>query len=264
MKILVPMNFNESSLNALEYAMLVAQASGHSLTTLHVVTPPKVQTTKLAHRMLEIQREEDIEFHNTQLAAFIPKLSNPGFQFDEHLVRRGDMAKRILIESMNEFDLVIMGTSGGSKLVETFVGSNTYSYLKIAVKPNIVVPQSWSSSRGITTACLALKFDNLYSSICNQLINITKDLGYHTELMTVVDSTKDDLAVVIQHNGGSIPVKIYAGKKPIKAIRKHIKHSDSGLLALHFNAYSLVSSLTEQSATQEFTFRSHIPLLFVK
>lgn len=264
MKILVPINFGESSLNALEYAMLVAQTSGHSVTTLHVVSPQKVPTSKLAHRMLEIQREEDLAFHKTKLGEFIPKLSNPSFQFEDHLVRRGDMAKRILIESMDEFDLVVIGTRGGSKLVETFLGSGTYSYLKIAIKPTIVVPQGWPSSRGITTACLSLKFDNLYSSVCSQLIEITKSLGYHTELLTVVDSVKEDLAVVIQHQGVPIPVEIYAGKKPIKVIKKHIKKFESGLLALHFNIYSLVTSLTEQSASQEFTFRSQIPILFVK
>lgn len=264
MKILVPINFNTSSLNALEYAILVAQTSGHSVTTLHVVTPQKVPTTKLAHRMLEIQREEDIEFHKTQLIGFISQLSNPSFQFDEHLVRRGDMAKRILIESMDDFDLVITGTSGGSKLVETFLGSNTFSYLKLAIKPTIVVPQNWSIAKGITTACIALKFDNLYSSVCSQLIDITKSLGYHTELLSVVDSIKEDLAVVIQHKDMPIPVEIYDGKKPIKVIKKHIKKFENSLLALHFNAYSLVTSLTEQSATQEFTFRSHIPILFVK
>lgn len=264
MKILVPINFCESSLNGLEYAMMVAKEGDHSITTLHVVSPPKAQTTKLAHRMVEIQREEDLEFHKTELDKFLPKLSNPSYEFEHHMVRRGDMSKRILIESMNDFDLVIIGTKGGSKLKETFLGSGTYNYLKIAVKPSIVIPQSWSISNGITTACIALKFDNLYSHICSKIIDITKDLGYHTELMTVVNSLKDELGVVIRHRDMDIPVEIYAGKKPIKVIKKHIKKFESGLLCLHFNVYSLVTSLSEQSASQEFTFRSPVPLLFVK
>jgi len=264
MKLLVPINFCESSRISLEYAMMVAQAGNHSITTLHVVTPQKAQTTKLAHRMLEIQREEDIEFHKTEMEKFLPKLSNPSFKFENHMVRRGDMSKRILIESMNNFDLVVIGTKGGSKLKETFFGSGTYNYLKLAVKPSIVIPQSWNMSKGITTACISLKFDNLYSNVCSQMIDITKELGYHTELMTVVDSLKNDLSVIIKHRDIDIPVEIYAGKKPIKVIKKHIKKFDSGLLCLHFNLYSLVTSLTEQSASQEFTFRSSIPILFVK
>lgn len=102
MKILVPINFCDSSLNGIEYAIMVAKMGGHSITTLHVATPQKAHSTKLAHRMQEIQIQEDVDAHSRDLEVFLKKLSNPEFEFEEHLVRRGVVAKRTLIESMND------------------------------------------------------------------------------------------------------------------------------------------------------------------
>lgn len=263
MKILVPISFEESSLNGLEYALMLAASGDHSITTLHVIAPQKTHSTKLSHRMHELELEDDKEFHKEALSAFLSKLSNPDFQFADHLVRRGDMAKRILIESMDNFDLVVMGTKGGSKLVETFFGSDSFNYLKISAIPTIVVPRTWSLST-TKKACISLRFDNLYSEISSTLMTISKALGYSAELMTVVDKSQDDLSVSIHHGGATIPVTIYEGKRPIQMITKHIEENDVRLLALHFNTYSLVTSLTQTSASQEFSFRGPIPILFAK
>ncbi len=264
MHILVPINFDEPSLKGINYALSIADPEKDKITTIQVLPPKKAQTAKLAHRMQELKWEEDEAHHQAQLKEFIAKTSKPNYHYQDHLLRRGDLSKRVLVETLdNDYDLIIMGTKGGSKLKATLFSSKTFNLLKMATIPTIAVPETWVDTSE-HNACVALRFDNVITPICERLLSVSKALSYSTQVMTVVNKIESTIGINIQHEGESLPLYISADKQPTKAISKFIADNNISLLCLHFNIYSSLGSLANTSAAEEFSFRSPIPILFTK
>jgi|GEM_PF-3000456 len=264
MNILVPINFDEPSLKGINFALSIVDPAKDKITTIQVLPPKKAQTAKLAHRMQELKWEEDQAHHKLQLSEFLAKTSVPDFSYQDHLLRRGDLSKRVLVETLdNDYDLIIMGTKGGSKLKATLFSSNTFNLLKMATIPTIAVPETWVDNPN-NNACVALRFDNVITPICERLLSISKALGYSPNVMTVINKIDSKIGISIQHDGESLPLHIFENKQPTKVISKFIKNNNITLLCLHFNIYSSLGALINTSAAEEFSFRSPIPILFTK
>lgn len=131
-KILVPTDFSKTSITALEVATEIAKKSGAEITVLHVVeeaTPSSYNITG------EWQTNEDwsdklftlklLEKAKGQLEKLVldPRFSAVKVIGELRLGNAYHGMRTIITE--NKVDLVVMGTSGKSKLEEMIIGSNT-------------------------------------------------------------------------------------------------------------------------------------------
>ncbi len=131
-KILVPTDFSKTSVTALEVATEIAKKSGAEITLLHVVeeaTPSSYNITG------EWQTNEDwsdklftlklLEKAKGQLEKLVldPRFSAVKVNGELRLGNAYHGIRTIITE--NKVDLVVMGTSGKSKLEEMIIGSNT-------------------------------------------------------------------------------------------------------------------------------------------
>jgi len=131
-KILVPTDFSKTSVTALEVATEIAKKSGAEITLLHVVeeaTPSSYNITG------EWQTNEDwsdklftlklLEKAKGQLEKLVldPRFSAVKVNGELRLGNAYHGMRTIITE--NKVDLVVMGTSGKSKLEEMIIGSNT-------------------------------------------------------------------------------------------------------------------------------------------
>ena len=131
-KILVPTDFSKTSITALEVATEIAKKSGAEITVLHVVeeaTPSSYNITG------EWQTNEDwsdklftlklLEKAKSQLEKLVldPRFSSVTVNGELRLGNAYHGMRTIITE--NKVDLVVMGTSGKSKLEEMIIGSNT-------------------------------------------------------------------------------------------------------------------------------------------
>ena len=131
-KILVPTDFSKISITALEVATEIAKKSGAEITVLHVVeeaTPSSYNITG------EWQTNEDwsdklftlklLEKAKGQLEKLVldPRFSAVKVIGELRLGNAYHGMRTIITE--NKVDLVVMGTSGKSKLEEMIIGSNT-------------------------------------------------------------------------------------------------------------------------------------------
>ena len=265
MKVLVPIDFSDSSKKALEYALDIGKQISIDVHMLYVTSPPSKMGTKLVHKIQEVAKEEDRDVVNHKTGEFLKGLEIGDYLHKEIMIRYGDVSKQIVNVSLQEdFDLIVMGTKGASWLKETFIGSNTFSTLKISLIPIIVVPRSFSHDPENHKACIALKFEKLYSDSCAKLIDKTKELGYIPDIMTVVGRKSESIEMEVKHENIAYPIEIYNSTKPREVISDYINKNNIGLLALHFNAYSFFKELTYHSVSTEFTFRSPIPILFMR
>ncbi len=264
-KILVPIDFSDASKKALMYALSLGKNTKAKIHMLHVSSVPSRSGTKLIHKMRELAKEEDRSIVDSKTKIFISGFKTPSYLNKETIIRYGDVSKQVINVSLQEdFDLIVMGSKGASWIKEAFIGSNTLSTLKLSIIPTIVVPIAFDLEKTSDKACVALRFDKIYSNSCAKLINKSKMLGYQPELLTVVDKKSDEIDISIKMKRKVYPVHIAQEIRPRKAISKYIKENKSGLLALHFNTYSFFKELTYPSVSSEFTFRSEIPILFMR
>ncbi len=136
-RILVPVDFSDCSLDALEYGTLVAQRSQAFITLLHVLEPvsygldftlPRV--TKREHVRTELTR---------RLSKLASALTSAGVSSD-FAISGGLAADSILDTARSQLvDLIIMGTHGRRGLSHTLFGSVAESVLRRSSYPVLTV-----------------------------------------------------------------------------------------------------------------------------
>ena len=148
-KILVPVDFSETSVNALRYATDFADKLGASLEIVHVYHMTANGNTSffVNESMVENQRLLSDEKLN-ELTVKVPSLKNVSHSF---AVEFGLISSTLLnyLDS-DGIDLIIMGTKGETDILSKVVGSTTTDIINNARCPVIAIPKevkslSWSN-----------------------------------------------------------------------------------------------------------------------
>jgi nucleotide-binding universal stress UspA family protein len=139
-RILVPVDFSECSLKALEYASGFAGQLGARMTVLHVVEPalhaggyPAISTSfdPTSQNLLENSRDRLSEIGRKHLG------NCDGSDF---LVRMGRAPSEILDTAKAlGVDMIVLGTPGSSDLKHVLLGSTAERVLRQAVCPVVTV-----------------------------------------------------------------------------------------------------------------------------
>lgn len=139
-KILVPVDFSESSRRALEFAQALAEASGASIRVAHCHVPPSFAYVESAEispgptYVVEHQRELAKE----QLTAWMGEFEWGSIDADSTFLD-GDPVHEVNALG-DEADLIVMGTHGRTGLMRALLGSVAYAILKRSKQPVVVVP----------------------------------------------------------------------------------------------------------------------------
>lgn len=146
-KILVPIDFSESSINALKVAAQLAVRADIGIYLLHVneMAPYVIPVSEYAYTSSAVDVEEyDKEAERRIQNIKSDILSEPRFGKlnIETGVREGLMIPVLSAVSEEEgIDLIVMSTLGASGWKEVFVGSNTERVIRHAVCPVLVIPE---------------------------------------------------------------------------------------------------------------------------
>ena len=138
MKILCPVDFSDSSVNAVDYALNLFQGQELEVNLVHCFNLASRSAMFLKmDEILHSRAEEDLE-------TFIGKLSGkyPGVNFST-AIYKGD-PKYIIpaYESKRDFDFIVIGTTGMSEVKDLLVGSLTETLFEKSNTPVIAVPKA--------------------------------------------------------------------------------------------------------------------------
>lgn len=149
-RILVPIDFSDCSLDALEYAVLVAQRGKASIKLLHVLEPVSYGLDfTLLH---ETKREHMRTVITERLSSLVSALTSAQVTA-EFFIRGGLPADSILDAALTQpADLIVMGTHGRRGLSHALIGSVAESVLRKARCPVLTVrsPKFHASHRRVT------------------------------------------------------------------------------------------------------------------
>ena len=136
-RILVPVDFSDCSLDALEYAAVVAQQSKASLMLLHVLEPVSYGLDfTLGHSRT---REQVRDTWTKRLEELASSHQHPQVQVESQL--RGGLPADSILDSAQTLpcDLIVMGTHGRRGISHAFSGSVSEAVLRKARCPVLTV-----------------------------------------------------------------------------------------------------------------------------
>ena len=149
-RILVPIDFSDCSLDAVEYAVLVAQRGKASIKLLHVLEPVSYG---LDFTLLHVTKREQMRKAITERLSSLVSALTSAEVTSEFLIRGGLPADSILDAALTQpADLIVMGTHGRRGLSHAFFGSVVESVLRKARCPVLTVrsPKFHASHRRVT------------------------------------------------------------------------------------------------------------------
>jgi len=136
-RILVPVDFSDCSLAALEYAAMVAQQAGASLTLLHVLEPVSYG---LDFDLGHFRSREDVRESWTKRLEELASCHRHSNMPIEYRLRGGFPSDSILDSAQTlPCDLIVMGTHGRRGISHTISGSVAEAVLRKAHCPVIAV-----------------------------------------------------------------------------------------------------------------------------
>lgn len=139
-KILIPIDFSETSLLAVEHGAYVAQAFGAELVLLHVVEKHWEKFNIVVPEMRIAAPDDIITIIEKRLEELAKSIFLEYSVKSYCITANGTIFSEILsISKEQEIDLIVMGTHGTSGVVEFFLGSNAYKIVNSSDCPVLTV-----------------------------------------------------------------------------------------------------------------------------
>lgn len=260
--ILVPVDFSEGSLHAVEYAASIARESKAVVHLLHVVQKG-VNSAFL--------KENITDDHLMEVLLTDARLK--GITVIGRILE-GTVLDAILKEQKNTgCGLIVMGTLGASGLKKLFFGSNTTAVLKKAGVPVLAVPSGvkYTSIKKIILAT-DLKSDNL--EVANENLDILKP--FQAELEVFYVDTQNELVdeTVYKMEQVSARVKkhidfpnmtyhVSTYKNVEQGLFHFIEKSNADLLVMVTHHHSISEAIFNPSHTNGILFHCPLPVLAI-
>ncbi len=195
-KILVPTDFSKISVSALEVAVEIAKKANAEITLLHVVEAITEGSYSVAGEWRTSENWEDklftvklLEKSKAQLEKLVldPRFSAVKVNGELRLGNAFHGMRTIITEQ--KVDLVVMGTSGKTKLEEMVIGSNTERVVRHAKCPVLSIHKKPAkvNFKNIVYATAMHKDEEIFS----RMIKKTQDL-YNSKIHLVRINTPGD------------------------------------------------------------------------
>ena len=140
-RIVCPVDFSESSLDALTYAIMLAEEADARLTLLHVVEMPRALTEEpmlLARDVARIRETEAAEARR-RLHALVPEQARTYCTVETAVVEGRAHDEIIRQATEGHADLIVMGVHGRGVVDRLLFGSTAHHVIRAAACPVLVV-----------------------------------------------------------------------------------------------------------------------------
>lgn len=268
--ILVPTDFSDCAINALEYALKFAKKVNPEaeITILNAYTVPLAYSDfNLAYDVGEseedIKKYIDSEFN--QLENKLPLLK----EFEYETVKTENYVKDAVEEYSleNPVDLIIMGTKGASGVDEVILGTNAHRVIKAELAPVLVIPED---SQYVDIKNIALSSD--YKGIIAELLTPVKAIRQvyaskihliHVSQEPMLAKEKAEEAKNLEMHLKGLPHQYHfmVNKNVEEGIDEFAETNEIDMLVVLPRKKGLFESLFGKSESKSLIFHTKVPLL---
>lgn len=266
MKLIVPLDFSENSIKALEFAIGLADKKHGEIILVHVVELVYDFESQSALALDSLFKDAENLMKKT-----IQTYEGSGVPMESQVVEGTASVTIARIAEEQGAALIVMGTQGASGIKKALMGTVTVNVVKEASCPVLVVPAKAKVSE-IRKVTLALEFANHEEGFLDWMVNMAKKWSFGFEILHIQTSQGflEDLSV--------LGIESYLAKKyPEQATRIHTfyaentmdgldlyldEHDDMILVMCHEHR-NLWEQIIKKSHSIQMAYHSHIPLLIL-
>ena len=267
-KILVPIDFSETSENACAFAIGLSKDLNGVIKVVHSYIPKALNMEGAVYIDPEIEN-----LRREQLGSFVDKLNNSwiGDTATSPLIEKefitGFAGKEIPeLAAKDGQCMIVIGSTGSSGSLKTIFGSVSTMIAKEASCPVFVVPQhaDYGTIKKIAYAADALEVD---SSVVDELVLFTKLFDAELHLVHVDDDDQSaelntlQTALLQEYPNMKIHTHVIDADGIVEGLNDFIERQDIDLLTLTKQKRSFLDSLFHSSITKRMTVNTKIPLL---
>lgn len=269
-QILVPTDFSDCAINALEYALKFAKQINPQaeITILNAYTVPLAYTD--FHFAYDVgESEEDIkkfidsEFN--KLEEKLPLLK----EFEYETIKTENYVKDAVEEYSleNPVDLIIMGTKGASGVDEVILGTNAHRVIKAELAPVLVIPED-AQYEDIKNIALSSDYKGIISELLEPVKAIRQAYASKIHLIHVsqepmLAQDKADEAKNLEMHLKGLPHQYHfmVNKNVEEGIDEFAEKNKIDLLVVLPRKKGLFESLFGKSESKSLIFHTKVPLL---
>jgi nucleotide-binding universal stress UspA family protein len=275
--LVVPTDFSSVSVNALNYAVDMAQAINAGLVLLHVYNVPVSFTEAPVAPVATVSLEEvkrSSEERLEELKKNLVILTSGKIQIYSES-RLGEPIEELesICKSLDPM-AVVMGSHGATGFERMVMGSTTLSAIKHIKCPVIVVPPG-TTYNGIRRIGLACDFKNVVQSTPVEYIkNLVKEFGADLYVLNVQDKKDDDTdleepptmdAVYLDSMLEDVRPNYVqlTGKNVVDSITSFAENNNLDLVMVIPKKHRFIDSLFHKSQSKELITHAHIPIVSI-
>ena len=268
MHYLVPVDFSDNSLQALDVALALASPRVDRITVIHVIETHYDFATQVA-LFTEQQRKEGRKRGKELLAKHAHTQVSVRFKLEE-----GNPAIQISqLASKQKVNLIVMGTQGASGITKSLIGTVAVSVVREAPCPVLVIPAT-AAKTNLNQFVLGLEFAEHELPTLDWMAKQVKKWKVKLQVIHVKPSEKQEFKQVLMELG----IKQYlskkypsmkaefltlTGEKPAEALSTYMK-SHPGILVMSHAHQGFWEELFTKSKSIQMAFQTQIPLLILR
>ena len=270
--IVVPTDYSAVAVNAMNYAIEMAQAVNSNLMLVHVYQIPVSLSNDVYVPIIgpeELQKINDERIQ--ELKREVEHISSGKLKVYAE-ARLGNVVDELeeLCKSLKPL-AVVMGTKGESAGERIFLGSNTLMAIRHLTSPVIVVPPG-AIFKGIKKIGLACDFKMVVESIPTELIReLVNTFHAELEVLNVDYNSKHfkpdtpEQSLLLHTLLEDLKPKYFFINNPVveDGISEFAENNNIDLLVVIPKKHKLLDSLFQKSHTRQLAFHSHIPIVSV-
>jgi nucleotide-binding universal stress UspA family protein len=139
-RIICPIDFSDSALRALEYALHLAEESDGHLTLVHAIElPPELHELPLTDVDVPVLRRAAEAHAHARLETLIPEDARQYCRIDARVVEGRAHRQILSVAADEQAELIVMGVQGRGTIDVTVFGSNTQAVVRGATCPVLTV-----------------------------------------------------------------------------------------------------------------------------
>lgn len=218
-KILVPTDFSKCAYNALNYAIHIANKLKAEIVLLSAYHIPTSGSATIVVNIQEDMRKETTE----ELNELIGKVKGKHPRLKISGITDFNVASNSIIRTVekNEFDMVILGTTGATGFKEVFMGSTVSAIVDKVKIPILAVPVD-SEFKQIDTVLMACSLESIKSvDSMNFLKLFATNLGLEVKFFNVFKDNEVDFEEKLTKKKESLKIIFDSFKYEIDVIKSN-------------------------------------------
>ena len=271
--IIVPTDFSPVAINAMHYALNMAQTIDAGIVLLHVYQMPiSYNNSDIPLPLMDIGELEKINEDRLQELKEVAERNSAGKVNISAEVRLGDLTDELeTICAATEPFAIVMGTRGAGFVERLLVGSSALSVIRHSTRPVLIVPPG-AIFKGIQKIGFACDFKKVVETTpADYIKEWVKTFGATMSVLNVDDkkntatgNTEEQSALLHTLLEETHPQYFFIDNPDVeKGIHEFAENNNLDLLIVIPRKHRLLDSLFQKSHTKELAFHSHIPILAI-